>query len=56
MHIQQLQKFLSYTPVFDENPQHLVDEIISETKKYIPDLDKEKIQFAYEFAKAAHSD
>jgi hypothetical protein len=54
MHIQHLQGFLDYKPVFDDTPQHIVDEIISLAEKYLPKKDTDRIQATYEFAKNAH--
>lgn len=54
MHIKEFKKFLEYTTVFDNDPQHLVDDIVAEAEKYLPHEDIHKIQNAYTFALAAH--
>ena len=54
MHVKHLQSFLDYKPVFDDEPQQIVDEIISLAQKYLPKSDIEHIQPTYEFAKSAH--
>lgn len=54
MHVNHLQDFLDYKPVFDDKPQQIVDEIISLAEKYLPKKDIANIQPTYEFAKSAH--
>lgn len=54
MHVKHLQSFLDYKPVFDDEPQQIVDDIISLAQKYLPKSDIEHIQPTYEFAKSAH--
>jgi len=51
--INQLESFLNYKVELDQDPQILVDEIVSKAKKYLNNCDKE-IQRAYLFAKNAH--
>jgi hypothetical protein len=51
--INQLESFLNYKVELDQDPQILVDEIVSKAKKYLNNCDKE-IQRAYLFAKKAH--
>lgn len=49
-----LDEFLNYNPVFDENPQWLVDKIKKMAWEYLPKDKLAEIQRAYEFAYAAH--
>ena len=56
MDIIELDKILDYQVNFDENPQNLVDEIISDAQKYLWEDVKYGIQKAYIFAKNAHWD
>lgn len=56
MNIAKLEKYINYKPVFDKDPQFLVDEIIKEAKKYITQEEEIKeIQRAYEYARDAHN-
>lgn len=54
MHVKQLKTFLDYKPVFTDAPQHIVDDIVTLARNYIPEKELWRIQQAYEFAKEAH--
>jgi (p)ppGpp synthase/HD superfamily hydrolase len=54
MDIRQIDLFFDYKPVFDENPQFIVDDIIFSAKEYLSQDKIEQIQKAYEFAREAH--
>lgn len=54
MDIRQIDSFFDYKPVFDKNPQFIVDDIIFSAKKYLSEDRLVLIQKAYEFAKQAH--
>lgn len=51
-----LQQFFNYVPVFDEQPQNLVDEIKASAARYMPGKAMEAIQHTYEFAARAHGE
>lgn len=50
-----LWEFINYKPIWDEDPQFLVDQIIKEAGEYLDPGKLDKIQKAYEFAKKAHA-
>lgn len=54
MYLQTLENFFDYKPVFDENPQFLIDEIIKKASSYLPQEKLSYIQKAYDFALEAH--
>jgi len=54
MDIRQIDIFFNYKPTFDQDPQFIVDDIISDAKKYLSEDKLNLIQKAYEFAKQAH--
>lgn len=54
MDIRQIDNFFDYKPVFDDNPQFIVDDIISGAKEYLSEDKLILIQKAYEFAKDSH--
>ena len=54
MDIRQIDIFFDYKPVFDQNPQFIVDNIIFTAKKYLSEDKIKLIQKAYEFARDAH--
>lgn len=55
MDIKELEQFINYQPIYDENPQILVEGIKKHASKYLSDDDLDKIQKAYEFARKAHA-
>lgn len=54
MDIKELEKFIDYKPVYDEDPRFLVDDIVETAKSYLPENQISEIRKAYEFAKKAH--
>jgi len=54
MDIRQIDLFFDYKPVFDTNPQFIVDNIIFSAREYLSEDKMKWIQKAYEFAKEAH--
>jgi GTP pyrophosphokinase len=54
MDIKELEEFINYKPIFDENPQFLVDDIKNQAAKYLPKEQIDLIQKSYEFALKAH--
>lgn len=54
MDIRQIDIFFDYKPVFDPDPQFIVDDIIFAAKKYLSEDKIKLIQKAYEFAREAH--
>lgn len=54
MHLNELQQFFDYQPIFSEDPQFLVDEIINLAVQYLPAESWQDIQRTYEFTKNAH--
>lgn len=54
MDIKQIDRFFNYKPVFDKDPQFIVDDIISSARKYLSEDKVKLIQKAYEFARDAH--
>ena len=55
MDIKELDSFFDYQLTFDEDPVFLVDEIIEQASKYLPEEQIEEIRHAYVFTKAAHA-
>jgi hypothetical protein len=55
MDIAELEKFINYKPVFDEDPYFLVEDIKNKAKQYLLEQDLAKIDEAYQFAKQAHA-
>lgn len=55
MHLNELQQFFDYEPIFSEDPQFLVDEIKDLAVQYLTVDSLEIIQKTYEFTKKAHS-
>gem|GEM_PF-3329746 len=53
MHLQSIVDYLKYEACFDEDPQHLVDEI-KEQASYLSEEQKNGIQEAYEYMREAH--
>lgn len=54
MHLNELQQFFDYEPIFSEDPQFLVDEIKDLAAQYLPVENLPLIQKTYEFTKSAH--
>ena len=54
MHLQELQQFFDYEPIFSEDPQFLVDEIKKIASEYLSPEHMDAIQHTYEFTKNAH--
>lgn len=54
MHLNELQQFFDYEPIFSEDPQFLVDEIKDLAVQYLPVDQIHIIQKTYEFTKHAH--
>lgn len=54
MDLQQMNSFFEYQPIFDKNPEFILDTIIDKAKKYLKDEDILDIKKAYNFAKKAH--
>lgn len=54
MHLNELQQFFDYEPIFSEDPQFLVDEIKDLAVQYLPVENLPLIQKTYEFTKSAH--
>ncbi|MFZ5341271.1 MAG: hypothetical protein ACOZBL_01535 [Patescibacteria group bacterium] len=55
MNFSNLEEFINYKPIFDDDPKYLIEEIISQAKKYLPEnTDYDQIWKAYEFARKAH--
>jgi hypothetical protein len=54
MDIKQIGDFFDYKPVFDDDPQFIVDDIIFSAKKYLSEDKIVLIQKAYEFSRDAH--
>jgi hypothetical protein len=50
----EIDKFMDYFLLFDEDPQFLIDEIKTKLSKHISKIDLDKIQKSYEFARNAH--
>ena len=55
MHLNELQHFFDYEPIFSEDPQFLVDEIKDIAAQYLAPEHLQTIQRTYEFTKKAHS-
>jgi len=56
MDIRALDAFFNYEPFIDQDPQIIVDGIIQQAEKYLPEDQIPLIQKAYEFARKAHGD
>jgi len=54
MDLRKMDSFLDYQPVFDENSISILNKIIEQAKKYLPDSAIQWIQKAYEVAHKAH--
>lgn len=54
MHLNELQHFFDYEPIFSEDPQFLVDEIKDAAAQYLTAEHLDAIQKTYEFTKNAH--
>jgi len=50
-----MNEFINYIPIFDQNPQRILDWIIEEAKKYLPKNQTSRIQKAYNYAYQAHN-
>ncbi|MCF7834998.1 RelA/SpoT family protein [Candidatus Gracilibacteria bacterium] len=55
MDIKEIDSFFDYKPIYDEDPQFIVDDIIYVASKYLAIEKLELIQKAYDFAKSAHA-
>ena len=55
MDVREIDEFFDYQLTFDEEPTHLVEEIVSQASKYLPPEQIPGIYHAYEFTKAAHA-
>ena len=56
MNLWKMNEFLEYIPVFDVDPRHILDEIISKAKIYLPENQLDWITKAYDFAREAHKE
>ena len=56
MDIREIDSFFSYKPLFDENPQFLVDKIKQTASEYMSKEKVQNIQKAYEYARKAHGE
>ncbi len=54
MHVQELERYFDYEPIFSEDPQFLVEEIKDLASQYLPVQARDVIQKTYEFTKNAH--
>lgn len=55
MDIKELDSFFDYQLTFEEDPVEILEEIVSQAKKYLPIEQIPEIYHAYRFTKAAHS-
>lgn len=55
MDIKTLDNFFNYEPFVGQDPQIIVDGIVEQAKKYLPEHQIPLIQKAYEFARQAHA-
>jgi len=49
-----LKNFFEYKPIFNDNPQYIVDEIKKLSSDYLDESSIELIQKTYEYAREAH--
>jgi (p)ppGpp synthase/HD superfamily hydrolase len=56
MDIREIESFFSYKPLFDPNPQFLVDKIKQTASEYMSQEKVQNIQKAYEYARKAHGE
>jgi GTP pyrophosphokinase len=54
MELPEIKEFFDYQPIFDPQPQFLVNQIIEQASVYLKADQLPKIQFAYEFAHRSH--
>jgi hypothetical protein len=54
MDLRKMNSFLEYTPVFDENPTFIIEDILEKARKYLGEEHLKEIYKAYEFAHKAH--
>lgn len=55
MDIRELETFFSYKLFLDQDPQIILDWIIAEAKKYLPEVQIPLIQQAYVYAAEKHA-
>jgi hypothetical protein len=54
MDVKELEKFFDYKPFLDQDPQLILDTILREAKKYLPQDQIAGIQHAYAYAAEKH--
>lgn len=54
MDVKELEKFFDYKPFLDQDPQLILDTILYEARKYLPEDQILRIQHAYEYAAEKH--
>ena len=55
MDVRELDSFFDYQLTFEEDPVEILEDIVSQAKKYLPEDQIPEIYHAYYFTKAAHS-
>jgi len=54
MDVKELEKFFSYKPFINQDPQIILDKILNKAKKYLPAEQVSLIPKAYDYAEEKH--